>query len=259
MGKKIHLIYFSPTGTTRKTLSSIAKGFEGYRVVHHDLTSSATPPNLLIKDGIAIFGLPVYAGRAQATALKRMRKIKGHKVPAVVVGLYGNREFEDAIVELRDVVTSAGFIPVAGGAFIGEHSYATKQHQIAMGRPDENDLLAAQEFGSAVMIKLESGDLSTPEMEGNVPYKELVLPKGITPKTDHEKCQLCGSCVKACPTSAINMSHRVTSNAVSCIMCMACAKVCKKDARAIYNANVLERKEALVKNCSEAKKPVIFI
>ncbi|PLX67129.1 MAG: FeS-binding protein [Denitrovibrio sp.] len=191
MDKKLHLIYFSPTGTTRKVLTSFAEGFSGYKVIHHDLTHSATPPKILIKSGIAVFGMPVYGGRAQVTALRRMRKITGAQTPSVVIGLYGNREFEDAIVEMRDVIKDVGFTPIAGGAFIGEHSYATWEHKIAMGRPDGDDLTIAKEFGESVKTKLESGDLTVPKMEGNKPYKEAVLPKGITPKTDHDKCKLC--------------------------------------------------------------------
>jgi len=259
MNKKLHLIYFSPTGTTRSILRIIANGFEGYEVIQHDLTAPANAPELTITDGVAIFGLPVYGGRAQSTALKRMKKIKGDKTPAVVVGVYGNRDYEDAVVELRDFVSGAGFIPVAGGAFIGEHSYSDPNHKIAYRRPDKMDKADAKAFGKSISEKLEKGDMTVPKMKGNVPYKDVMLMKGVTPKTDYKLCKLCGTCVKACPTAAVKMKDRVSSDADLCIMCMACVKVCKMHARSVYNAKLLERKEMLVKNCSERKKPQIFI
>lgn len=61
--------------------------------------------------------------------------------------VYGNRDYEDALLELRDTVASLGFTPLSAGAFIGEHSYSTAEMPVAAGRPDATDLQTARTFG----------------------------------------------------------------------------------------------------------------
>jgi len=116
----------------------IAKGFEGVgRVKQTDLTYPAFLPcaRLGARD-LAIIGVPVYAGRVPEIAAHRLKEIKGAGTPAVVVAVYGNREFEDALVEMRDIAIAQGFEVVAAGAFIAEHSFSTDELPIAAGRPD---------------------------------------------------------------------------------------------------------------------------
>ena len=84
--------------------------------------------------------MPVYAGRVAPIALQRIRRLKGENAPVVLVSVYGNRDYEDALVELRDETTRLGFTPLAAGAFIGEHSYSRPGMPVAEGRPDANDL-----------------------------------------------------------------------------------------------------------------------
>ena len=91
--------------------------------------------------GISAFiAVPVYAGRVAPIALQRIRRLKGENAPVVLVAVYGNRDYEDALVELRDETTCLGFTPLAAGAFIGEHSYSRPGMPVAEGRPDANDL-----------------------------------------------------------------------------------------------------------------------
>lgn len=54
-----------------------------------------------------------------------------------------------------------GFNPVAAGAFVSEHSYSTGETPIAAGRPDADDMKAAEEFGRQVGEKLASGNFSS--------------------------------------------------------------------------------------------------
>jgi len=259
MEKILHLIYFSPTGTSRSIGRAISSGFEGYELREYDLTRPDSYLDMRILDGLAIFVFPVYGGRMQKDALERMQELAGFEVPAVLAVVYGNRAFEDALVELRDVVSQRGFIPIAGAAFIGEHSYADAEHPVALGRPDEADLAAAQKFGKQAYMKIFMENISVPEMEGNVPYKETTLAKGITPKTN-DTCIACGACLKVCPTNAIKISEdKAVSDGNKCIICMACAKKCAKNARYLDVPVLLERIDILVENCAERKSPSIFI
>ena len=120
-----------------------------------DLTHTDVPAKVLQEchGDLAIIGSPVYAGRLPGTMTSRFELIKGYATPAVIVVVYGNRAYEDALLELNDLVSGAGFTPIAAAAFIGEHSYATKEFPIAVGRLDEEDLKKARAFGETVRKK----------------------------------------------------------------------------------------------------------
>lgn len=64
---------------------------------------------------------------------------------AVVV--YGNRDYEDALLELHDILSENGFVVVAAGAFVARHSIFP---DVAAGRPDRDDLDRMAEFAERV-------------------------------------------------------------------------------------------------------------
>ncbi|MFK5925544.1 MAG: 4Fe-4S binding protein [Desulfuromusa sp.] len=254
-----HLIYFSPTGTTQKISGSIAKGLGAKNIVHYDVTLPDVSFDTVLTDGVAVIGIPVYAGRVPELCLQRLQAITADGVPAILVALYGNREFEDALVELRDIAVTQGFNVIAAGAFIGEHSYSTLERPIAAGRPDTEDLKLAVEFGQRVAAKIACNVFDHPEIDGNVPYKESVQFGGVAPETDSEKCTLCGKCAAVCPTGVITVSDAVTTVADNCIMCCACVKVCAAEARLFRHPQIEERRTLLLNNCSRRKAPKIFL
>lgn len=254
-----HLIYFSPTGTTRKTITSIARGLGAKSVLHYDVTLPNNRFETVLTEGVAIIGIPVYAGRVPEVCLQRIQTMTAKGLPCVLVALYGNREFEDALVELRDVAVGQGFAVIAAAAFIGEHSYSTAQHPIAAGRPNAQDLLMAELFGRQVAAKIASGDRSTTEIDGAVPYKERAPLGGVAPETDREQCTLCGRCEQVCPTGVLKVTDVVTTEADHCVMCCACVKVCEEAARLFNHPRIAERRAMLLQHCSQPKAAKIFI
>ncbi|MFI3285903.1 MAG: 4Fe-4S binding protein [Rikenellaceae bacterium] len=261
---KLHLIYFSAAGTTKKITEAVAEGIlskiSDAEVVHYPLIKMDAEPTTIAKDDVAVFAIPVYAGRVPAIAVEQIRKFKGEGSRAVLVAVYGNREYDDALLELSDIAGECGFVSVAAGAFIAEHSIFPK---VAAGRPNENDLKAAREFGAqAAGIEPAADKLAVP---GNFPYK---VPKGgnpLVPKTIKSKCikavkkdkDLCGICVAACPVGAIG-SPKPSTDPDICIKCAHCIAVCPHDARAwgglIYK---MAEKKFFAAN-SEPKEAVVF-
>jgi ferredoxin len=258
------LIYFSPTQTTQKILTAIAAGTGIAQTDHLDLTlpAAATQGITEINGELAIIGVPVYSGRVAPDAVQRLQQIKGHQTPAIIIVLYGNREFEDALIELRDIATAAGFVPVAGGAFIGEHSFASETLPIANGRPDPNDLGKATEFGRKIREKLNSLqtlNTNTPlQVPGNIPYKEGIARSGISPVTKSEICTLCGTCSDVCPTAAITVGDTVVTDKERCIICCACIKNCPSDARVMEDPGILKITDRLHANFGQYKDPELF-
>ena len=178
--------------------------------------------------------------------------------------MYGNRAYEDALLELKDIVAGAGFTPVAAAAFVGEHSFASGTTPIANGRPDAQDLGKAKAFGGAVREKMERiGTRAAPpslEVPGNFPYKERAKPSRATPVTLRKLCTGCGECVAVCPTAAITMEDdSVVSDGNTCILCCACVKGCPERARIVENPGAKERAEKLSMNCRERKEPEMYV
>jgi ferredoxin len=261
----VKLVYFSPTGTTKKVLEDIAQGLQVETVEHLDLTlpDARTRAIAEMHDELAILGAPVYGGRLPPDAAQRLRRLKGNETPAVVVVVYGNREYEDALLELSDLVAEAGFIPVAGGAFIGEHSFDSEAMPIATGRPDEQDLKKAAEFGRAIQQKMAGidtlGEMLPQKVPGDFPYKAWSKWTGVAPITQEALCIQCATCIDVCPTAAITMNGTLKTDTEVCIVCCACVKACPTGARVVDHPRIKQSREWLSTNCRTRREPETFL
>jgi ferredoxin len=259
------LAYFSPTQTTRKIIEGIAQGVQINAVEHVDLTPPDAKTRKLVEmhDDLAIIGSPVYAGRLPNDMISRFRRLKGNDTPAVIVVIYGNRAYEDALLELRDLVVEAGFKPIAAGAFIGEHSYSTSSTPVAVGRPDVEDLIKAKEFGTMIYGKIRTigalDELSQLKVPGNFPYKEGSALTNISPVTQETICAKCEKCASVCPTAAVTVNSTVVTDRSLCIRCCACVKSCSTGARVMEDPRIRQLAEQLSMNCNKRKEPETFL
>jgi len=263
--RRAKVIYFSPTRTTKKIMEDIAAGLQFETVESIDLT----PPEMKtaapdwISDELVLLGAPVYSGRVSPQAAERIGRFQGCGTPAVVVVVYGNRGYDDALLELRDIAVAAGFRPVAGAAFIGEHSYADSARPVALGRPDQNDLAKARKFGEGIRTKL---DAMTPleadavlQVPGKAPYKERRKGEPVSPVTREDTCIKCGRCAEVCPEAAITVADTVVTETTACIHCYACVKNCPTGARRMEDPGLEKTAKWLSENCSARKEPEIFM
>lgn len=259
------LIFFSPTETTARIVGGIAQGLRLDMVNSIDLTppESRSRDSEKICDELAIIGAPVYGGRIPPEAAHRLRQIMGNNTPAVIIVVYGNRQYEDALLELGDIVTDLGFIPIACGAFIGEHSYGSENTPIATGRPDAQDIEEAKRFGKSIREKI--GKISTLDdipplnVPGDFPYKKWDPPSDLAPITVETLCTLCGDCATVCPTAAIAVEDAVVTNPKECIHCSACVKKCPTGARVWDSPWIDQCTKWLSANCCERKEPQIYL
>lgn len=261
----VKLIYFSPTGTTKNVLEGIAQGIQAATVETLDLTPPAAETQVFeeLHDELAIIGAPVYGGRIPLTAVHRLQQLKANNTPAIVVAVYGNREYEDALLELNDLAVEAGFKPVAGGAFIGEHSFSNGETPIAAGRPDPEDLEKAKEFGKTIRGKVETlqalEQISSVKVPGNFPYKERGNSSLISPATQETLCTTCGTCATVCPTAAITVDGTVSTDQEACTLCCACVKNCPTNARVMDHPRIKHSAEWLHTNFHERKEPEMYV
>ena len=244
------IAHFSPTGGTKKVADAIAAGFH-IPVVEMDLTKADSAVTLGEKDALMAV-LPVFAGRVPQISLERLSALKGNGQKAVAVVVYGNREFDDALLETRDALEANGFQVIAAAAFIAEHSMA---RSIAAGRPDAEDEVLCRQFAADVMAKADNA--APVQVPGNIPYKEL-KPSAFHPAAN-ENCVKCGVCAEQCPVGAIPLDDPSRTNHDLCINCMRCVEACPVSSRALPDAFLAMITKMLNQNAAGYKKPVVFL
>lgn len=249
---EINLITFSPTHTSKQIGEAIVRGMGIADVSFVDMTLQAPEKKEFGSDALAVITVPVYGGHVAPLALERMKDIRADGTPAVIVVVYGNRAYEKALVELDAFVSGLGFKVIAGGTFVGEHSYSSDRYPIAAGRPDDDDLKFAEEFGAKVRIKLSNAadaehlygvdvqKIQRPKqpflpllrfLRRVIKLRKNGVPMPRTPQVDENLCTHCGLCVKRCPAGAIVKGEECVTNAEKCIRCCACVKGCPQKAR----------------------------
>jgi len=262
--ESLKLVYFSPTATTKKILEGISRGISAGHAEHCELTlpDSCTVEALEAHADLTLIGAPVYAGRIPAVAAERISRLRAANGPVVVVVIYGNRAYEDALLELSGLAEQLGFRPVAGGAFIGEHSFSNTETPIAVGRPDREDLLMAEAFGDTIRRKLASAgsfaDLPALQVPGNIPLKERPVLPAASPVTKEDLCTKCGDCVFLCPTAAISLNDVLTTDEQACIHCCACVKGCPLQARIVEDERIRKITQWLSTNFQQRREPETF-
>ena len=108
---------FSASQTTAKVVDQLCTGLGlPRRDLNLNEGASLGPQDCLIA------AFPVFSGRLPAFFKAWMDQIQGRDTPAVAVVVYGNRAYEDALLELSDALEAAGFTIVGAATVVAQHS-----------------------------------------------------------------------------------------------------------------------------------------
>ncbi len=271
MHYKLNTLYFSATDTTKKVVSGITKGLSEAMNIKGNINNiDFTLPKIreksvsFSKDDIVIVGVPVYAGRVPNVLLKYLNSIKGNGALAVAVVVYGNRNYDDAFIELRNILELDGFRVIAGAAFIGQHSFSKT---LAKNRPDEKDMDIVRDFADEIYSKIATGeDGQVLLIKGQKTYRNYYMPRDekgepidirkVKPKTK-DSCIECKLCASVCPMGSIDFEDLTKVNGI-CIKCCACIKKCPVEAKYFDDMEYLKHKEELEINFIHRKEPELF-
>lgn len=246
----LHTFFFSPSDTTRKYAKAMTDAFGGESQLI-DLTHGSCEIESELIDGDTVLLIsPVYAGRIPALAADLFRQIDGHGMRAIVAVVYGNRDYDDALLELADIAVNDGFDVIAAGAFIAQHCIFPK---VANGRPDTSDMAVAADFMERAK---ESDNLDISTIKGNRPYKKPgAVP--LQPQTDENECLSCGVCARECPTGAIDPVTLATDKN-KCITCCRCIAVCGSHARKFKGVKYATVSKIFCAQNSKRRGPELF-
>ena len=168
----LHSVYFSAKGTTRLCADCIAEGLNLEKRDYDWLTASEPEKTAIPTEDALLFSMPVYGGFIPGLCAERVRSLEGDHTPAIIAAVYGNRHYDDALLQMKELLEKRGFVVIAAGAFLAEHSIFPA---VAAGRPDEKDRAA---------------------------MKELAIDRENPRKTDASRCISCGACIRVCPEKA---------------------------------------------------------
>lgn len=246
-------VYFSATYTTRKVVEEIAANISD-SVTTFDITNDDSTDVVNIgREELLVVGIPVYAGRVPAMAVDRIRRFKGNGTPAMAVAVYGNRHYDDALLELHDILTDGGFRVVAAGAFIAQHCIFPK---VGAQRPDSKDMEIIRDFAMQAKERALAGGTESIEVPGNRPYK---VPGGIAIwPTASKHCTACGKCASLCPTGAIDPKSPQGVDKEKCIKCGRCIVVCPQGVRRFWGIRYSMAAKRFNSAFIERREPEVF-
>ncbi len=270
---KLHLVYFSPSGSTEKVVRKIASAIPGLPVETHNLLTSASrkkrydfgPNDLVIMGSMT-------AGKLFTLSDELFACLHGNNTPFIGVITFGNGYYGIALNEMLKRAQGQGFRVAAMGAFVSRHSMDTS---IAEGRPDSHDEAIMTDFAHKAWEKVQGGDYDLHDLPatnwsswelGNqvIAYREehpdepYALPASCKTKAISDACIKCGTCVRNCPVDAIDIEAK-TFDVEKCIGCWGCINRCPKHAITSTSKEVAEIMKSFGEAATARLEPDIFM
>ncbi|MBR5484993.1 MAG: EFR1 family ferrodoxin [Oscillospiraceae bacterium] len=255
---QLYAVCFSPTGSSRKAAKKIASAMKGHHPILIDFTlpQNRNTSHTFLQTDLVILSLPVYGGRIPEIVQDALEKLTGKNTPVILSAVYGNRHYDDALLEMADIMTKQGFRPIAAGAFSVQHC---KTPFVGTNRPNEKDEQDMVQLGKMALELLEKGVVAGAlNLPGNRPYKER-KPKNNAVPIVGEGCTRCGACIRTCPVGAINENNPHITDGEKCIQCNACEKICPVGTRRFTDEHTKKIVQMLEEKCKENRSNELFV
>ena len=190
-------MFFSGTGKTKMMTMDIAsilamKLGVRFQAIDFSVPQAREKVYEFTDEEVLVIGVPVYAGRVPNLLLPFLKeKVKGAGfdisekklgTPCIPVVTFGNRSYDNALIELRNIMAVNGFACIGAGAFAAQHSFS---QVLGAGRPDKDDIFQAEELAliaSDRLTQIGYRDLTT--------FEKMQLVSGSEPEPDTTVAEL---------------------------------------------------------------------
>lgn len=249
----IYTMVFSPTGSTLRIAKTLADAWGG-EIREIDLSRKEQVAVCMSNEDLCMVAVPSFGGRVPAVAGERLKQWKGNGCDTILITTFGNRAYDDTLLELHDIMVQGDFHPIGAIAAVCQHSIIP---QFGKGRPSQLDLQELCSFIEQIKEQREQKIEGVLKLSGNHPYREYNgLP--LKPHTT-SSCARCGICATSCPVQAIPLDHPEQTLKDLCISCMRCIAICPNQARTLNHMMVLAARLKMNKACSEPKANELFL
>ncbi|MCT4614741.1 MAG: 4Fe-4S binding protein [Marinifilaceae bacterium] len=275
---KIYAIYFSPGGTTKKTVLNIAQTlankFTKGEVIEYDMLimKNRKREYSFSKNDFVILGFMTLV-QPFGPANEILQCLQGNNTPIVNIALFGNGMYGNTLKVMNTKVRKKGFINIASAAFIGAMSY---NREVAKNRPDLKDILIQKEFANQIADKISNHNfkevnkyktdypsnsvfhyLKTAIMQ-YMPLGKIKVTKALNSLKFNKHCVSCGKCEQNCPVEAIDLKNKISNNKI-CIGCLACVNNCEYNGINYTNKFMIKAAKDCEKSFSKRREPCLFL
>ena len=242
--KKALILWYSQTGLTRRYARLIGCILKGRNLTVDEYELQEFNKKMLPNYDLIIIGTPVFYYDTPSNVsewLKTIPSIKGTPVAAFVSfgGPEGNQN--NASCHILKILAEKGGVPIGRDAFRNVTTYPTPKWDSVNQRSGQHlpnaatfdqvrrftaDMLERITRNETVSIGYE---MATREVLRALPLVWMNK-KAISKHTvDSQKCIGCGTCVRKCPTKAINPFKQIVDRD-KCLACFGCLNNCPADA-----------------------------
>lgn len=244
------VLYFTGTGTTKQYAEAFAEALP-YPTEIDEIRHDNSLDETLKTDELLVLAAPVYGGFLPPFVWNQIKAVKGTNTPAVLLAVYGARDYDNALLEMGSKLSEQGFATIGAAAVVAKHSIDVT---IASDRPNNEDITEIKTYAQTVAERLT--DMTSLEDAPTFNFKGTLERGAAKPSPTPEatdECTECGICSFECPTGAIPEDCPNTTDAETCIACMRCVDICPFGAR-LRPAAMVEHASAMLAKCADPKK-----
>ena len=242
--KKVLLLWYSQTGNTRRYARLIGCILKSKNIAVDEREFQETDKKILPDHDLIIIGTPVFYYDTPSNVsdwLETIPSIKGTPVAAFVSfgGPEGNQH--NASCHLLKLLADKGGVPVGRDAFRNIPTYPTpkwnnSQQLSGQHLPNAATFDQVRRFAADMLERISHNETIPVSYEIALREGLRALPlvwlnKKVINKhsVDAQNCIGCGTCVRKCPTKAINPFKQIVDRD-RCLACFGCLNNCPADA-----------------------------
>jgi len=259
---KVSIIVFSPGGNTLKVAKKLMQFAPNNAQVqllnitgNEKIFTQGKVRNYLNENleshDLLLIGSPVYAHHIQYHVIDLLKKLPK---PGEIYGKYaasfvtfGDVSSGIALNEANGLLKRSGRKVISGLKITAEHTLTRLiDNPINQGKPGDEIDGSIQDFWKKISIRFNNNSSNSElvksmnyqprkdRIKAHIIFHEKIWQKFLYPKIqiDHEKCKMCGLCLKNCPVNHLQISANkiMETKSSPCITCGNCIKNCSKNA-----------------------------